>query len=135
VSAFVATLALLLVLAAPGTADDDERSKGDPLKKVAGLLKGAPLKLSEAVTKAESHTGGRAFASSIDTEDGATVYEVVVYVTKDGPKIVEVVVHATSGKILEVEVEYPKGKADDDDDEEDDDDDEEDDDDDEDDDD
>ena len=62
----------------------------------------AKISLTEAVTAAEQHLGGKAASAELKHEDGKLVFEVDVV---NGQEVKDVVIDAATGEVLAVQVE------------------------------
>lgn len=84
-------LAAVLLLTAPLTAlaNDEEE---------IAMLDKSTISLTEAITLAEEHVGGRAFAAEVDDDSFSPRFEVTV--TKDG-KVFDVQVDGEKGEVLD----------------------------------
>ncbi|KNX43128.1 Peptidase propeptide and YPEB domain protein [Roseovarius tolerans] len=90
-------LALLVLLAAPVQANDDD----DHDRARAAFERGAILPLSQITAIATGRFGGHVIEVEFDEDDGRYLYELEM-ITGSG-RVIEVEIDATSGRILEVE--------------------------------
>ena len=97
------SMLMALVVAAGFAPGDDDKARADALAK-------ASITLSEAVTRAEAKTGGKALEAELEVKKDRVLFEVSVI--KDGAEI-EVKIDAGSGEVVSTEVEkdgkLPKG--------------------------
>lgn len=92
------TLSALLLAAGVATAGCLAFAKAAGENDAVADLGKARIALSQALSAAEAHAGGRATRAELDSEHGAAAYEVEV-VTADN-KVMDVKVDATDGKVL-----------------------------------
>ena len=87
------SMLMALVVAAGFAPGDDDKQRADAIAK-------ASISLSEAVTRAEAKTGGKALEAELEVEKDQAFFEVEVL--KDGVEI-EVNIDANSGEVVSTE--------------------------------
>jgi uncharacterized membrane protein YkoI len=92
------SMLMALVVAAGFATDDDEKQRADALAK-------ASITLSEAVTRAEAKTGGKALEAELEVKKDQAFFEIET--VKDGV-VVEVKIDAKSGEVTSTEEEKDK---------------------------